>query len=199
MNQVRYRIVDEIREKTGLPVHTTWGSATKAARKSLCIRKTHANDAFVMGSFQPAHRCREQAFQKQRRNDRRLQKFYDAVYTDTRDGKEKTGQELSCGRTNRREPRRSAKGLRPYRGHKVKKGYVTVRRQRTQLKPGSRVQYGGEVLAVHGTHARRNKKTGKVDTNVEFTHPAKDGRKSADLKKITVVRARYINAWEPVT
>ena len=199
MNQVRYRIVDEIREKTGLPVYTTWGSATKVARKSLCIQKTHANDAFVMGSFHPVHRCREQAFQKQRRNDRRLQKFYDAVYTDTRDGKEKTGQELSCGRTNRREPRRSAKGLRPYRGHKVKKGFVTVRRQRIQLKPGSRVQYGGEVLVVHGTHTRRNKKTGKVDTNVEFTHPAKDGRKSAGLKKVTVVRARYINAWEPVT
>ena len=61
------------------------------------------------------------------------------------------------------------------------------------------VQYGGEVLVVHGTHARRNKKTGKVDTNVEFTHPAKDGRKSVGLKKVTVVRARYINAWEPVT
>ena len=74
-----------------------------------------------------------------------------------------------------------------------------MRRQRTQLKPGSRVRYGREVLTVHGTHTRRNKKTGKVDTNVEFTHPAKDGRKSADLKKVTVVRARYINAWEPVT
>ena len=59
MNQVRSRIVDELRKKTGLPAHDTWGSATKAVRKSLCVRKTHANDVFVMGSFHPAHRCRE--------------------------------------------------------------------------------------------------------------------------------------------
>ena len=83
MNQVRFRVVEETGEKTGLPVNVTWGSATKTARKYFCIRKTHANDAFVMGAFHPAHRCREQAFCKQRRNERRLQKFYDAVYTET--------------------------------------------------------------------------------------------------------------------
>ena len=199
MNQVRFRVVEEIREKTGLPVNVTWGSATKTARKYFCIRKTHANDAFVMGVFHPAHRCREQAFCKQRRNDRRLQKFYDAVYTDIRDGKEKSGQELSCGRTKRSEPRRSERDLRPFRGHKVKKGHITIRRQRTQIKPGSQVRYGNEILLVHGTHTRRDKKSGQVNTNVEFTHPAKNGRKSADLRKVTVIREQYTNAWRRVT
>ncbi len=199
MNQVRFMVVEETGEKTGLPVNVTWGSATKTARKYFCIRKTHANDAFVMGSFHPAHRCREQAFCKQRRNDRRLQKFYDAVYTDIRDGKEKSGQELSCGRTNRIEPRRSERDLRPFRGHKVKKGHITIRRQRTQIKPGSQVRYGNEILLVHGTHTRRDKKSGQVNTNVEFTHPAKNGRKSADLRRVTVIREQYTNAWRRVT
>ena len=199
MNQVRFRVVEETGEKTGLPVNVTWGSATKTARKYFCIRKTHANDAFVMGVFHPAHRCREQAFCKQRRNERRLQKFYDAVYTDIRDGKEKSGQELSCGRTKRSEPRRSERDLRPFRGHKVKKGHITIRRQRTQIKPGSQVRYGNEILLVHGTHTRRDKKSGQVNTNVEFTHPAKNGRKSADLRKVTVIREQYTNAWRRVT
>jgi len=199
MNQVRFRIVEEIGEKTGLPVKVTWGSATKTVRKYYCIRKTHANDAFMMGAFHPAHRCGEQVFCKQRRNDRRLQKFYDAAYTDIRDGKEKSGQVLSCGRTKRSEPRRSARNLRLFRGHKVKKGHITIRRQRTQIKPGSQVRYGNETLVVHGTHTRRNKKSGQVSIRVEFTHPAKNGRKSADLRKMTVVRNQYLNAWKRVT
>ena len=79
MNAVRRRIVDDLKEETGLPVYMTYGSATKTARHALCIAKTHANDAFVMGSFHPKHRHREEVFQKRRRNNRILEKFYDAI------------------------------------------------------------------------------------------------------------------------
>jgi hypothetical protein len=152
-----------------------------------------------MGSFHQKHRQEEARYKKNRRNDRILQKFYDAEYLDIRDGKVKSGQELSCGRTKRSGSRHTEKDLRRYRGHKAKKGHVSVRKQRTQLKPGSLVLYKDEVREVHGTHTRKDKKTGTVKTNVEFTHPAGDGRKSADISKVKVIRKQFISAWKRVT
>ena len=198
MNTVRWKIVEDLKGKTGLPVHVTYGSMTKTMRKLYCISKTHANDAFVMGSFHPRHRQEESVYQKRRRNNRILEKFYDAKYMDVRDRKAKKAQELSCGRTKRCEPRHSEKDLRPFRGHKVKKGHTAIRKQRTQLKPGSSVLYQGEKLTVHGTHTRRNKKTGQLSINVEFGKPAANGRKSADLKGLKVLRQKYVNAWERI-
>ena len=199
MNTVRWKIIEDLEEEAGLSVTTTYGSMTKTMRKLFCIDKGHANDAFVMGSFHPKHRQREAVYEKCRRNDRVLSKFYDAVYTDTRGGKVKKGQELSCGRTKRKELRHSEKDLRIFRGHKVKKGHVSVRAQRAQLKPGSIVLYEGERLIVHGTHTKKDKKTGKVNTNVEFEAPAKNGKKSTDLKNLKVVRKEFINAWKHIS
>jgi len=87
MNTVRWKIVEELMEKTGLPVHVTYGSMTRTMRKLYCISKTNANDAFVMASFHPCHRQEESVYQKRRRNNRILEKFYDAKYMDVRDGK----------------------------------------------------------------------------------------------------------------
>ena len=198
MNSVRKVIADEIKEKTKLPVSKTWGSATKTARKTLCIEKSHAGDAFVMGGFHPKHRHKEEVFAKRRRNDRVLSRFYDARYVDIRDRKIKSGQELSCGRTDRSEPRHSDKDLRHFRGRKIKKGYVSVRKRRTVLKPGSIIRYKDEILTVHGTHTRANKKTGMVSVNVEFEKPSLDGRKSADIKKLTAVREKLTSGWERI-
>ena len=198
MNTVRWMLVEELKEETGLPVHTTYGSMTKTMRRYFCIEKTHANDAFVMGMFHPKHRQRERLYVKQRRNDRVLSKFYDAVYIDTRDGKERSGRSLSCGRTKRSQSRRSVNNRRVFRGDKLKKGRVSIRRRRTDLKPGSIVMYMGEKLTVHGTHARKNKKTGEVSINVEFTRPAADGKKSADLKKLKVITKEIVRDWKHI-
>ena len=199
MNTVRHILAQELREKTGIPVTETDGSATKTARKRFCIDKTHANDAFAMGDFHPKHRQREQIWQKRRKNNRILSKFYDARYVDVRDGKVKSGQELSCGRLKRSELRNSEKNMRPFRGRKVKKGYVSVRRQRTKVKPGSLVMYKGEFMTVHGTHTRADKRTGRTYVNAEFETPASDGRKSADLRKVTVIREQYTCAWKRIS
>ena len=107
MNSVRWQLVRELKERTGLSARVTFGSATKTARKYFCIAKAHANDAFVMGSFHPRHRQKEEVYIKRRRNNRILSKFYDARYMDIRDRKVRTGQELSCGRTRRSESRHS--------------------------------------------------------------------------------------------
>ena len=150
MNQVRYKVVDELRGKTGLPVHTTFGSATKTARRALCIEKTHANDAFVMGCFHPKHRQREEVYIKRRRNNRVLEKFYDARYMDVRDSKVKFGQELSCGRTCRSESRRSDSGQRIFRGHKVRKGRVRIRMRRYSIQPGTLLMYRNRKVTAKG-------------------------------------------------
>ena len=152
MNTVRWKIVEDLKGKTGLPVHVTYGSMTKTMRKLYCISKTHANDAFVMGSFHPCHRQRETVYKKRRRNNRILEKFYDAKYMDVRDGKVKKGQELSCGRTKRCEPRHSEKDLRSFRGHKVSRGRRVVRKERYDIRPGTVLLYQGKRYRARGVH-----------------------------------------------
>lgn len=190
MNTIRWKIYNMVKERNpGLCVHMTYGAVTKRERLRRHIGKTHANDAYCIGLFRPKHKTRAVAYKKVRRNDRIIQKFYDAVYIDRRDGKKKKGAELSCNRTNRSVPRNNSRNERPFRKGKVSKGHVTTRKGRTQLKPGSLVLYKGQVMTVHGTHANK----GKV--NVEFTQKASDGRKSAYLSKVTIIRPMYRSGW----
>ena len=175
MNIVRWKIIEDLKAGTGLLVVTTYGSMTKTLRKFFCINKTHANDAFVMGDFHPKHRQREEVFTKRRRNNRILSKFYDAKYKDLRDGKIRTGKELSSGRTKRCEPRHSEKDLRRYRGHKVKKGRVSVRKKRYAIRPGTVVRYDGKNVSVKGVHCGG-------------TRAVLENGKSVSLKKVTVIR-----------
>ena len=58
--------------------------------------------------------------------------------------------------------------------------------------------YMGEKLTVHGTHARKNKKTREVSINVEITRPAADGKKSADLKKLKVITKEFVRGWKQI-
>ena len=88
MNQVRWRIVNEIREiDPSVEVHITYGAVTKRERISRRMEKSHANDAYCMGKYRPKHKAKFTHFRKHRKNDRRLQKFYDAKYVDSRTGK----------------------------------------------------------------------------------------------------------------
>lgn len=175
MNIVRWKIIEDLKAETGLPVITTYGSMTKTLRKLYCIDKTHANDAFVMGDFHPKHRQKEEVFAKRRRDNRILSKFYDAKYKDTRDGKVRTGKELSSGRTKRCEPRHSEKDLRVFRGHKVKKGRISVRKKRYAIRPGTIVRYDGKRVSVKGVHCNG-------------TRTVLENGKSVSLKKVTVIR-----------
>ena len=79
----------------------TYGSATKCTRNCLNIEKSHANDAYCIGDYQPKHRCRTEIYKKERRNDRVLESFYDAVYLDRRDGSKKKAAQLGSNRTKR--------------------------------------------------------------------------------------------------
>lgn len=93
------------------------------------------------------------------------------------------------------------KNLHQYRGKKLSKGRVTIRRGRSSLKPGSLVRFDGEVLTVHGTHRSRKKnKAGhiKVSVNVEFECPSKTGRKSAALSKCQIISRSYNTGWKQI-
>ena len=158
MNTVRWKIVQAVKDlDSNLTVHTTYGAYTKLSRREHSIAKTHANDAYCMGEFQPKHRGREQLLKKKRRNNRVLSKFYDAQYIDSRDGTKHSGSELSCGRTNRSEPRNGEKNLRIFHGKKVSKGRISVRRQRYPIQPGTVVLYNKRKIAVLGTHGNGTK------------------------------------------
>lgn len=151
MNTVRWMLVDKLKEELpDISFHVTYGSDTRVSRSELDLEKSHANDAYAMGNFHPKKMAEELHFKKMRRNNRILQKFYDAKYIDKRDGSTKKGAEIGCNRTNRSEPRNSDKNERMYRGHKKSKGRVAIRRKRYQYQPGDIVIYRGKKCIVVG-------------------------------------------------
>lgn len=198
MTMVRWAMLEELKKAApDVEIRITYGVTTKRKRQKLKLPKSHVNDAYAMGEFHPVKRADTQYWRKIRRHDRILQRFYDAVYLDTRDGKEKKGNELSCGRINRNH-KKDSENLRRYRGHKISSGYFSVRRDGNKLQPGSIILYNGERMAVHGTHTsyRQNKKGERIKSvNVEFTQPASNGRKSASLKKCSILSRNYNTGW----
>ena len=156
MNSVRYILINGIKElitkyNFHIDIQITYGSMTKLKRKELGIDKSHVNDAYAMGEFHPKHRCQTEYYQKKRRNNRVLSKFYDAKYIDKRDGSIKTGKELSCGRTNRNH-NRDSENLHQYRKEKLSKGKTTVRKNHYPFQPKDIVIYENEKYKVNGTN-----------------------------------------------
>lgn len=152
MTSVRFDMFAKLKVSApDVDFHMTYGAMTKLKRKELSVKKTHSNDAYCMGGFHPKRRTDFTHYKKCRRNNRILSKFYDAKYIDIRDGKVKSGQQLSCGRTSRREFRCSDKNERIYRGQKVSKGRVSVRRQHYQYRPGDMIWIDGIKYIVKGT------------------------------------------------
>lgn len=122
MTMVHYDMFNKLKETVpDVNFHMTYGAMTKLKRKDCNIKKSHNNDAYCMGKFHPKHRTNFMCYQKLKRNNRILSKFYDAKYIDLRDGTIKTGKQLSCNRTDRSEMRNSDKNERIYRGKKYLK------------------------------------------------------------------------------
>lgn len=158
-------------------IHIQYGAKTAVTRKERHIEKTHANDAYCIGIFHPLHRCREERFVKKRRNSRILSKFYDAKYVDIRDGKKKSGAQLSCGRTKRNENRYSAKNERIFHGKKCSAGRVAVRKRHYQIQAGDIVLVNNTYRIVLGLHS-----AGKTAEFVKDNHLPK----SASTAKLSI-------------
>ena len=183
MNIVRWRIYEEVKA-FGVDVHITYGAVTKRTRRDLNIEKSHANDAYCIGKIRPKHRTRTQYFEKRRRNNRILEKFYDARYVDIRDGKIKKAAELGCNRTSRSVPRTTPQNERRFRGAKSSPGRRNVRRSRYPMQPGDVVIVNGEKAIVKGAHC--------CGTRVILT----DG-KSVSIKKIEI--HHHLGGWRKVS
>lgn len=186
MNSVRWYIYEKL--KTDFPdiaIYVTYGAMTKVKRIDDCgLEKSHANDAYAMGSFHPAERADTMHYQKRRRNNRCLEKFYDAVYIDARDGSKKKGGQLGCERTNRREPRNSDKSLRRYHGKKTSDGRRSIRRCRYAIRPGDQVIYKTKKYTAKGLqHYGQYIVLNGVD-------------KAVSVKKVTL--AKHITAWQKI-
>jgi len=155
-------------------VRITYRAKTKLQRRALDIAKSHVNDVYIMGDFHPKHRARPVILQKKRRNNWILEKFYDAKYIDTRDGSQKTGQQLCNGRTNR-DHNTDTENLRSYRGTKLSKGRRAIRTTRYRIQPHDILVYQGQEMEASGCH---NKGTRVMTT----------AKKSLPIRKVRVRR-----------
>ena len=180
MNSVKYQVYEGLKSKHP-NVKMTFGTKTKRVRNDLNISKTHANDAYCMGEYRPKHRAHHIIYEKRRRNNRVLEKFYDSKYCDIRDNSVKSGSELSCGRTNRSESRHSCKNERIYRGVCKSKGRRAIRRRRYALRPDDVVKYNNQIFHVKGVH---NEGTRVI---------LKENNKSVAIKGASVIK--HISGW----
>ena len=158
MTTVRWRLTSELCAKH------TYGYITKSGRIALKLEKTHYtypapldNDAFVIAGGTTAKRATPIKMCQKRRNNRKLERFYDAKYIDKRTiglskkHKVASGKELSSGRRTRntacvplRGKNKSGPNLRVYRGKKVSKGRRSIRRKRYPLQPLDVVSWKAE-------------------------------------------------------
>ena len=185
MNTVKYAIISDLRKLyPTLPIAVTFGVDTKRTRNDRNIVKSHANDAYCIGEYHPLHRAHTCIYQKRRRNNRVLERFYDSKVIDIRDGQIKSGASLSCGRTNRREIRNSSKNERIYRGEYKSKGRRSIRRRRYELRPGDIVLYDNNKFTMCSVH---NNGTRAI---------LKENNKSVNLAKLQLIK--HIGAWEQI-
>ena len=153
MNTVRWTMYRRlVKTHPDVDIHIQYGAKTSITRQERHIAKTHANDAYCIGQFHPLHRCKEVLFVKRRRNNRILARFYDAKYIDIRDGKKKSGAQLSCGRTNRSESRHTEKNERIWRGRKCSGGHSSIRKYHYLFQPGDTVCWKNASYIVKGVH-----------------------------------------------
>ena len=146
MSTVRWRLINHF------DAVNMYGYQTKSARIKMGLEKSHHNDAFVIACGTTQQRAQPTYIKQRRRNNRSLEKFYDAKYIDLRTGEKASGQELSSGRRTRNR-NLDGEHLRPYRAHKVKSGRRSIRRQRYALQPGDIVLHEGAKRAVKGVHS----------------------------------------------
>ena len=153
MTMVRWNMLKKIKELfTDIEINITYGAMTKLQRKDLTLEKSHVNDAYAMGDFHPKHKAHFERYKKLRRNNRVLERFYDAQYIDDRDNKNKKGSAIGCNRTKRNIPRNNPQNERPHRKEKVSNGRRSIRKQRYEIQPRTLLSTPYGVMYAKGVH-----------------------------------------------
>ena len=145
MSILRWKIINKLRE-LGNVVNVTYGYLTKSARIALKLDKTHANDAFCIAGGNKQERTELLNGFYTRRNNRSLEKFYDAKYIDSRDGEIKTGKQLSLVKSKKVV----MENLRIFRQQKVSKGRRSIRKVRYMFQPNDLVKFAKKIYTVSG-------------------------------------------------
>lgn len=149
MSMVRWRLVNYL-NSIDLETNHTYGFKTKSKRIDLKLEKSHFNDAFCIAGGNNQIRTEPFFVEQIRRNNRSLEKFYDAKFIDLRTGEKVSASELSCGRTTRNK-NLNIDNLKIYRGQKVSKGQRRIRKSRYPYQPGDLVKYENQIYTVRGT------------------------------------------------
>lgn len=143
MSIVRWKMVN------ALGCDHTYGHITKHNRIALNLPKTHYNDAFCIAGGNVQKKVKPIFYQEKRKNNRCLEKFYDAKIIDIRTGEKVSGGDLDCGRRTRNK-NLNGENLRKYRGEKISKGRRQIRRQRYTIQPGDIVKFEGKIYRAIG-------------------------------------------------
>lgn len=193
MSTVRWIMYDLLQNYFGKDkVSITYGAKTKLARKSLGLEKTHSNDAYSMGELHPEKRAEFKHYQKLLRNNRILEKFYDAKYIDKRDGSIKKGSQIGSNRTNRKVPYRNDNNERKYRLKKISKGKRAIRRQHYKLRPGDIIKYNRLVYIVIGMQTNGTRVAIHLPNDLDpNSKPI-----SVSIKKVKI--CCHVNAWKTI-
>lgn len=173
MSMVRWRLVNSL-----ICMHT-YGYITKSNRIAEGITKSHVNDAFIIAGGDKTHlRLQPYEVTQVRRNNRSLEKFYDAKYIDSRTGEKVPGKDLFSGRTKRNKNKNS-ENLRVYRQKKVSKGRRSIRKSRYEFQPMDLVIYNNTRYYVAGSQnegAYVKLKDLKKVPNVNLLRKVKSGK-----------------------
>lgn len=122
--------------------------------------------------------------EKHHRNNRCLEKFYDAKYYSKVDDKVYSRKELSSGRTNRKQTR-IYNSKRFERGCKKTKGHRSIRRQHYPFQPHDKISYQNQVLKCKTTMNR-----GK-SVQFQLANGKTKSTKPANLKLL-----HHANSWQ---
>lgn len=158
MNVMHLRLPKRLNNK---PLQLTFGYKTAQKRILYGFKKdrndltNHAVDALLIANGNNHTELMTNIIhrEKHHRNNRSLEKFYDAKYYSNVDGKVYSGKELGSGRTNRKQPR-TYNSKRSERGYKKSKGRRSIRRQHYQFQPHDKISWQDKIVECKTTTTR---------------------------------------------
>jgi len=152
MSTIRWYLINHLKEKYN-NISFTYGYITKNHRIVNKIEKSHYNDAFcIANGINQIRNPNIYNVEQVKRNNRSLEKFYDAKYVDIRTGEKVSGGSLTCGRRTRNK-NKNGENLRIYRGKKLSKGQRRIRKGKYFYQPNDLVKYSGKIYTVKGTQS----------------------------------------------
>ena len=189
MNVMHVRLPHLLNNK---PVQLTFGYKTAQQRQLYGLKKdrqditNHEVDALLIANGNNRTILMTDTIyrEKHHRNNRCLEKFYDAKYYSNVDGKVYSGKELSSGRTNRKQVR-AYNSKRFERGYKKTKGHRSIRRSHYPFQPHDKILYQDKIVKCKTTMNR-----GK---SVQFRLP---NGKLKSTKPANLTLLHHANSWK---